>query len=215
MNMFTKSSIALAVASITLSSTAFAQQDTETKNSDPSEDVSEHIEITGSPLDRATTATGLPLTLRQTPQSISIIDRTFIDGFALDTVADVMQFAPGIQAQQAETDRFFFRSRGRDVTNFQFDGVPIAYNSFFSEALADSVIFERVEIVRGATGLLTGAGEPSAAINLIRKRPKAEDGGYASLGIGSWSNYRFEADHSQTLSETGNVKARVAMAYEE
>ena len=215
MNMFTKSSIALAVASMTLSSTAFAQQDTETKNSDPSEDVSEHIEITGSPLDRATTATGLPLTLRQTPQSISIIDRTFIDGFALDTVADVMQFAPGIQAQQAETDRFFFRSRGRDVTNFQFDGVPIAYNSFFSEALADSVIFERVEIVRGATGLLTGAGEPSAAINLIRKRPKAEDGGYASLGIGSWSNYRFEADHSQTLSETGNVKARVAMAYEE
>ncbi|ATZ73300.1 TonB-dependent siderophore receptor [Idiomarina sp. X4] len=219
MNQFVKSSLALAIASIMLSSAAIAQEndnaESEKSEGQQKEKIFEHIKVTGSPLDRATTATGLPLTLRQTPQSISVIDREFIDGFALDTVADVMQFAPGIQAQQAETDRFFFRSRGRDVTNFQFDGVPIAYNSFFSEALADSVVFERVEIVRGATGLLTGAGEPSAAINLIRKRPKYEDGGYASVGVGSWSNYRFEADHSQTLTEDGNVKARVAMAYEE
>ncbi|MBP58554.1 MULTISPECIES: TonB-dependent siderophore receptor [Idiomarina] len=219
MKAFAKSFLATAVTSVLLTSTAFAVQsegsDQAEQNTETKEKIFEHIKVTGSPLDRATTATGLPLTLRQTPQSISVIDRDFIDGFALDTVADVMQFAPGIQAQQAETDRFFFRSRGRDVTNFQFDGVPIAYNSFFSEALADSVVFERVEIVRGATGLLTGAGEPSAAINLIRKRPKTEDGGYASVGIGSWSNYRFEADHSQTLTEDGNVKARVAMAYEE
>ena len=214
MKAFAKSFLATAVASVLLTSTAFSAEQAE-KETETKEKIFEHIKVTGSPLDRATTATGLPLTLRQTPQSISIIDRTFIDSFGLDTVADVMQFAPGIQAQQAETDRFFFRARGRDVTNFQFDGVPIAYNSFFSEALADSVIFERVEIVRGATGLLTGAGEPSAAINLIRKRPKAEDGGYASVGIGSWSNYRFEADHSQTVTEDGNVKARVAMAYEE
>jgi len=162
MKAFAKSFLATAVTSVLLTSTAFAVQsedsDQAEQNTETKEKIFEHIKVTGSPLDRATTATGLPLTLRQTPQSISVIDRDFIDGFALDTVADVMQFSPGIQAQQAETDRFFFRSRGRDVTNFQFDGVPIAYNSFFSEALADSVVFERVEIVRGATGLLTGAG---------------------------------------------------------
>lgn len=214
MKAFARNFLATAFTSALLTSTAFSAEQAE-KETETKEKIFEHIKVTGSSLDRATTATGLPLTLRQTPQSISVIDRDFIDGFALDTVADVMQFAPGIQAQQAETDRFFFRSRGRDVTNFMFDGVPIAYNSFFSEALVDSVVLERVEIVRGATGLLTGAGEPSAAINLIRKRPKTEDGGYASVGIGSWSNYRFEADHSQTLTEDGNVKARVAMAYEE
>ncbi|RUO64720.1 TonB-dependent siderophore receptor [Idiomarina ramblicola] len=220
MKAFARNFLATAVTSALLTSAAVAAQSESSaeqpeKQAETQEKIFEHVKVTGSSLDNATTATGLPLTLRQTPQSISIIDRTFIDSFSLDTVADVMQFAPGIQAQQAETDRFFFRARGRDVTNFQFDGVPIAYDSFFSEALADSVIFERVEIVRGATGLLTGAGEPSAAINLIRKRPKAEDGGYASVGLGSWSNYRLEADHSQTLSESGNVKGRVALAYEE
>ena len=219
MKAFAKNILATTITSVLLTSAAVAAQaedpaEKSEKKTATQEKIFEHIKVTGSSLDQATTATGLPLTLRQTPQSISVIDRTFIDSFSLDTVADVMQFAPGIQAQQAETDRFFFRARGRNVTNFQFDGVPIEYNSFFSEALADSVIFERVEVVRGATGLLTGAGEPSAAINLIRKRPKAEDGGYVSAQVGSWSNRRLEADHSQTLTESGDIKGRVALAYE-
>lgn len=219
MKAFARNFIATAVASALLSSAAVAAQNEDSaerneQKAEAQEKIFEHIKVTGSSLDQATTATGLPLTLRQTPQSISIIDRTFIDSFSLDSVADVMQFAPGIQAQQAETDRYFFRARGRDVTNFQFDGVPIEYNSMFSEAIADSVIFERVEVVRGATGLLTGAGEPSAAINLIRKRPKAEDGGYVSAQVGSWSNRRLEADHSQTLTDSGDIKGRVALAYE-
>lgn len=218
MTSFAKSLCSIAVLSALLPPVGYAQEETEKKaNQDDTvtEKILEHISVTGSRLDRATTATGLPLTLRETPQSISVIDSNLIDSFALNTVADVMQFAPGIQAQQAETDRFFFRARGRDVTNFQFDGVPIAYNSFFSEALADSILFDRVEVVRGATGLLTGAGEPSAAINLIRKRPKLENTGYASLAFGSWNTLRVEADHSQVLSASGNVRARVAGAHEQ
>lgn len=175
----------------------------------------ERIDVTGSRLDKASSATGLPLTLRQTPQSISIIDSEFIDNFALETLADVLNFAPGIQTQQAETDRFFFRARGRDITNFQFDGVPVVYDSFFSDAVTDSIIFDRVELIRGATGLLTGAGEPSASINLIRKRPKYEDSGYVSAQFGSWSNSRLEVDYSHTLNEAGTVRGRVAAAYEE
>ncbi|MCC2607645.1 TonB-dependent siderophore receptor [Planctobacterium marinum] len=219
MNTFKRNLCRLAVVSALLPIVSNAQQNEQaapaSQDDNVREKIFEHIEVTGSRLDQATTATGLPLTLRETPQSISIIDSTLIDSFALDTVADVMQFAPGIQAQQAETDRYFFRSRGRDVTNFQLDGVPIAYNSFFSEALADSILFDRVEVVRGATGLLTGSGEPSAAINLIRKRPKMDNTGYASLEIGSWSNVRLEADHSQLLSDDGNVRARVAIAHEQ
>lgn len=216
MNIVTKKLVSLVIGSAVLPLVTFAQaDDVENKEKATKDKIFERIEVMGSPLDRATTATGLPLTLRETPQSISVIDRTFMDSFALDTVADVMQFAPGIQAQQAETDRFFFRARGRNVTNFQFDGVPISYNSFFSEALADSIIFERVEVVRGATGLLTGAGEPSAAINLIRKRPRIDDGGYAKVSLGSWSNFRLEGDYSQTLSESGDVKGIVAIAHEQ
>lgn len=175
----------------------------------------EVLQVHGSRLDSAATATGLPLTLRETPQSVSIIDDSFISAFSLDSVADIMALAPGIQAQQAETNRYFFRARGNAITNFQFDGVPVQYSSFFNEAVTDSILFDRIELVRGASGLLSGAGEPSAAINLIRKRPKAEPAGYASVKLGSRDNLRLEADQSLNITEDGAVQARFAAAYEQ
>ena len=175
----------------------------------------EVLQVRGSRLDSAATATGLPLTLRETPQSVSIIDDSFISAFSLDSVADIMALAPGIQAQQAETNRYFFRARGNAITNFQFDGVPVQYSSFFNEAVTDSILFDRIELVRGASGLLSGAGEPSAAINLIRKRPKAEPAGYASVKLGSRDSVRLEADQSLNLTDDGAVQARFAAAYEQ
>ncbi|MDH1316731.1 TonB-dependent siderophore receptor, partial [Shewanella xiamenensis] len=59
----------------------------------------EVISIKGSRLDKAATATGLPLTLRETPQSVTIIDQEFIQSFSLNSVADLMFLTPGIYAQ--------------------------------------------------------------------------------------------------------------------
>ncbi|MGX9460131.1 TonB-dependent siderophore receptor [Shewanella sp. A14] len=174
----------------------------------------EVISIKGSRLDKAATATGLPLTLRDTPQSVTIIDQEFIQSFSLNNVADLMFLTPGISAQKIETNRYFFSARGNPITNFQFDGVPVNYSSFFNDASTDTIIFDRVEVVRGATGLLTGAGEPSAAINLIRKRPKLSPGGYLSAKIGSWDSYRVEGDSSVDITDDGDVQARFAAAYE-
>ena len=162
----------------------------------------EVISIKGSRLDKAATATGLPLTLRETPQSVTIIDQEFIQSFSLNNVADLMFLTPGISAQKIETNRYFFSARGNPITNFQFDGVPVNYSSFFNDASTDTVIFDRVEVVRGATGLLTGAGEPSAAINLIRKRPKSSPGGYLSAKAGSWDSYRVEVIAQLTSLQT-------------
>jgi outer membrane receptor for ferric coprogen and ferric-rhodotorulic acid len=208
-------SLANSAAGLKLTSTQASPDNTESNNQQIEDKMFEHITVSGSRLDKVSSATGLALTLRQTPQSISVVDSEFIDAFSLETLADVMAFAPGIQTQQAETDRFFFRARGREISNFQFDGIPVVYNSFFSDAITDTILFDRVEIVRGATGLLTGAGEPSAAINLIRKRPTIEDAGYVSAQIGSWSNLRFELDQSLALNEEETIKGRFAASYEQ
>lgn len=70
------------------------------------------------------------------------------------------------------------------------------------------------EVVRGATGLLTGAEEPSATINLIRKRPKSSPGGYLSSKAGSWDSYRVEGDSSVDITADSDVQERFAAAYE-
>ncbi|MBT1444123.1 TonB-dependent siderophore receptor [Shewanella sp. JM162201] len=202
-----KSLLATLVSTLLLTTNAYAAE------SQSNTDI-EVISIKGSRLDKAATATGLPLTLRETPQSVTIIDQEFIQSFSLNSVADLMFLTPGIYAQKAETNRYFFSSRGNPITNFQFDGVPINYSSFFNDASTDTILFDRVEVVRGATGLLTGAGEPSAAINLIRKRPKATPGGYLSTKVGSWDSYRVEGDASLDVTQSGDVQARFAAAYE-
>ncbi|WP_312018324.1 TonB-dependent siderophore receptor [Shewanella profunda] len=202
-----KSLLATLISSLLLAPSSYADE----TQSDANIEV---ISIKGSRLDKAATATGLPLTLRETPQSVTIIDQEFIQSFSLNNVADLMFLTPGVYAQKAETNRYFFSSRGNPITNFQFDGVPVNYSSFFNDASTDTILFDRVEVVRGATGLLTGAGEPSAAINLIRKRPKATPGGYVSAKVGSWDSYRVEGDASVDVTNDGDVQARFAAAYE-
>ncbi|WP_204334110.1 TonB-dependent receptor plug domain-containing protein, partial [Klebsiella pneumoniae] len=62
-----------------------------------------------------------------------------------------------------------FYARGFEIRNTQLDGVPTNWTLAGSagETNIDVSIFERVEIVRGATGLLSGAGDPSASVNLV------------------------------------------------
>ncbi|MFP3409158.1 hypothetical protein SB757_31565, partial [Pseudomonas sp. SIMBA_065] len=74
------------------------------------------------------------------------------------------------------------------VDNYPFDGIPPTLD-LVSQVSAQSpaymAIYDHVEVLRGATGLLTGAGDPSATINLVRKRPTAEFKGHVSAGLGS------------------------------
>ena len=174
---------------------------------------------TGSYTTPATaSATGLLLSLRETPQSVSVITRQRMDDQDLLTVRDVLRNTPGIAVNQFDTERSTFSARGFDVDNFQYDGVPTTYKVQYSggESEMDSLLYDRVEVTRGATGLLTGAGYPSASINLVRKRASARQfEGQLSLAAGSWSDYRGTADLAAPLNEDGSVRGRVAGAWQD
>lgn len=164
------------------------------------------------------TATRLVLTPRETPQSITVITRQHMDDFGLNNVDDVMRHTPGITVSAFDSDRTNYYARGFSINNFQYDGVPstvrnVAYSA--GNTLSDMAIYDRVEVLKGATGLLTGAGSLGATINLVRKKPTADFQGHASLGVGSWDNYRSELDVSGPLTETGNVRGRAVAAYQD
>ncbi|MGL6013086.1 MAG: TonB-dependent receptor plug domain-containing protein, partial [Shewanella oncorhynchi] len=110
-----KTLLAALISSLLLAPSSYADE----TQSDADANI-EVISIKGSRLDKAATATGLPLTLRETPQSVTIIDQEFIQSFSLNNVADLMFLTPGISAQKAETNRYFFSARGNPITNFQF-----------------------------------------------------------------------------------------------
>ncbi|MEW5753717.1 TonB-dependent siderophore receptor [Pseudomonas lactis] len=164
------------------------------------------------------TATRLVLTPKETPQSVTVVTRQHMDDFGLNSVDDVMRHTPGITVSAFDTERSNYYARGFSINNFQYDGIPstarnVAYSA--GNTLSDMAIYDRVEVLKGATGLLTGAGSLGATINLVRKKPTSEFQGHATLGAGSWDNYRSELDVSGPLTETGNIRGRAVAAYQD
>lgn len=112
-------------------------------------------------------ATRLDLSLRKTPQSISVVTRQQMDDQNLQSVSDVLKQTPGITVNQESSEAFTFYSRGFKLDNFQFDGVPSLSSDGGSlrdnYSIGNSLIYDRVEVLKGATGLVNGSGNPSGS----------------------------------------------------
>lgn len=163
------------------------------------------------------TATKLPLSIRETPQSVSVITRQRIEDQGINDLQDLVRSAPGLTLNKIGSDRQSFQARGFEIDNIMYDGLPTTTSTFTQDTIAsaDMAIFDRVEVVRGATGLMTGAGNPSATINLVRKRPTATPQLSISGSAGSWDRYRTEIDGSNKLNESGTLRGRFVAAYED
>lgn len=205
------SGVALSVMAFPIS--AHAAVEAETPKSD-------EIVVTGTYTlpDKIDTATGLGLTIGETPQSVSIMTAQRILDQNLISVKDVIANAVGVSTNEVDDVRNNFYARGFEIRNTQVDGVPAAWTlaGGNGETSIDVSIYERVEIVRGATGLLSGAGDPSASVNLVRKHADATElTGYVNASIGSWNTWRVSADVAGALTSDGRVRARLVGRYEE
>ncbi|QRF59126.1 TonB-dependent receptor [Variovorax paradoxus] len=173
-------------------------------------DASATTEGTGSYTARITGAgTRMDLTLRQTPQSVSVVTRQQIEDQNLVSLDDVLRQTPGIVADRLD-ERVSFTSRGFELSQM-IDGIPtLAFASVAGEpSMVGTAMYDRVEVVRGAAGLLNGVGTPGGSINLVRKRPTTELSGYVQGGFGSWNRYGAEADIGGKLNEAGTLRGRV------
>lgn len=176
-------------------------------------------EGTGSYTTRKTAAAlRLPLSLKETPQSVTVITRQRMDDQQLNSVQSVLDNTAGITSYQSDSERTSFYSRGFLINNVQYDGIPTIVGDLVNGSgisSLDTAFYDRVEVVRGASGLLTGTGNPSVAINLVRKRPTRDFSASASLGAGSWDTRRGTADVSAPLTADGRVRARVVGTYQD
>ena len=162
-------------------------------------------------------STKLPLSIRETPQTVTVITRQLMDDQAAQSIGDVLRNAPGISTQAYDSDRMEYSARGYAITNFQYDGVNTQYDGVFDEGATkvDMALYDRVDIIKGATGLLSGSGEPSATVNLIRKKPTRDFKASVTASAGSWDNYRTEGDISGPLNEDGSVRGRFVGVYQD
>lgn len=161
----------------------------------------------------SSSSTRLNLTPRETPQALTVMTRQRLDDQRLSTLTDTLEATPGIIVTRdglgAESDSYY--SRGFVIQNYEVDGVPTTTRmDNYTQSMA---MYDRVEIVRGASGLISGMGSPSATINLIRKRPTYEGQASITGSAGTWDRYGSGFDVSGPLTESGNVRGRLVADY--
>ena len=156
-------------------------------------------------------ATKMPLSIRETPQSVSVVTDQKIKDRNYNNLNEALNDATGIVAAQGFGDtRWEYFSRGDYISNIQYDGVSNPVNLFTRDVIVQDnlAIYDHIEIIRGATGLTEGSGNPSASVNLVRKRPTKTPQYSVETTASSFGNARATFDASGPLNEIGTLRGR-------
>ncbi len=162
--------------------------------------------------------TRMLLTPRDVPQSLSVVTKQRMQDQNLQSVGEVLDNTTGISTEVIDSERSSYFSRGFQITNYTFDDIPTSVSDTwnFGDAGSDTAIYDRIEVVRGATGLMTGAGSPSASVNMVRKQADSKTfTGNLNASYGSENKQRYVADLSAPLNEAGTVRGRVIAGYQD
>ena len=163
------------------------------------------------------TATGLDLTLKETPQSVSIISEQTLKQQGITSIADALKRTTGINVIR-DSGRYRFQSRGFYIDQIEEDGlsstVPGAASNPFRTASSstDLDIYDHIEVLRGATGLTQANSEPGGTINAVRKHPTEDFQMYGYLQGGRWNNIRSMLDIAGALNQNKTIRARTVTA---
>jgi len=174
------------------------------------------VVVTGKRANRVSKgATGLPMDVKDTPQTISAIDQEDMANFGLTGSNEALGLATGVNVEQYETNRATFNARGFEIQLTQVDGLGMTNSWGTVVGREDTFLFDRIEVIRGANGLLTGVGNASGTINYIRKRPKNQDSGEFNATLGSYGLKRAALDYNKVLAADGSWAGRLVVAHED
>lgn len=150
-----------------------------------------------------------PTPIIDVPQSLSILtaDQLLERGF--DSVSDILNYVPGVNASQGEGHRDSIVFRGvRSTADFFVDGVRDDvqyYRPLYN--------LEQVEILRGPNALLFGRGGTGGVLNRVTKKAQlGEQFSSYQLGVDTFGAYSGQFDTNFDVSD--GVSLRLNAYYE-
>lgn len=177
----------------------------------PSPQELDRVEVHGQAVSRATSPK-LTEPLRDTPQTVTVIERKTIDDQNLLSLQDILSTLPGITFGAGEGGGGYgdkINLRGFDATNdITVDGVRDS--GLYSRT--DPFNLEAIEVFNGANSVYSGAGSVGGTINLVSKMAVGSEFNRFSAGIGSDDYARVTADSNLLLGESAALRLN-AMAH--
>ena len=129
-----------------------------------------------------TTATKLPVPLRDTPQTLDVVPRALIEDRAALSVEQALRNVPGVGLSHGDGQRDQVTLRGFSAIGDQY------VDGFRDDALyfRDLSNVERIEVLKGPASVLYGRGSAGGLINRVTKQPGPDPVNAVSLRAGSF-----------------------------
>ncbi|SER92031.1 outer-membrane receptor for ferric coprogen and ferric-rhodotorulic acid [Vreelandella subterranea] len=155
--------------------------------------------------------------VKETPQSVSVVTRERLDDQGTTSLAEAMRNVTGVTVNEYGGNQYTIKARGYNIDSFLMDGSPVqdVGSAWESAGVFDTALLDRIEVLRGPAGILHGSGEPSGTINLVRKRALAESQASVSHSAGTDNAYRGVADVTGSLDNKGRVRGRFVGVYDD
>ncbi len=185
---------------------AWAQDDDER----PKTVIEDEVFVQGSPPDipsSNTVAAKLPLSLRETPASVSVVDAELLEQQDAQVMGDALRNVSGVNVQSVNGVSDFFVVRGLDSVSSGLiltDGAPEPETTFYQ-----LYNVERVEVLKGPSAFLYGGSPLGGTVNLVRKQPLA-GGDFTRLSLrgGSFGTYEGTLD-TNFVNDDGDFSFRL------
>lgn len=163
------------------------------------------------------TTTGLVLSPKNTPQSVSVLTKAHLDQRAISSMAEALKTTTGVNVIP-DSGSYRFQSRGFYIDQIEEDGIASNVKGSSDnpyrdpQSMTDLVAYDHIEVVRGATGLTQSIGEPGGTINAVRKRPTSEFQAQGNVLFDNHGKARTTADISGALG--AGVRGRLVSLLE-
>ncbi|MEM6653510.1 MAG: TonB-dependent receptor [Pseudomonadota bacterium] len=197
-----------ATAALLCAGLTVAQEDATSTDSDR---VLETVQVLGQVSEFGASKSVTPI--METSRSISIeTEDLFIAKGAL-TLADVLEYTAGVQANNfgPATRGDSFKVRGFESAEYR-DGQQTRFGSF-NTSRTDVYLLEQVEILKGPASVLYGRGTPGGLVNMVSKVAGPDQQNEIVLEAGTQDRLQIAGDYNQALGE--NIYARLVGVFRE
>lgn len=165
----------------------------------------------GYTVEAATVGTKTPAALRDIPQSITVYTDDYIKDRQFVNLDDLAKYTAGLRTLTNDSGRSSIYSRGYEYDEFNINGLPAPMASI-NGTVPMLAPFDRVEIMRGPSGLFNSTSEMGGIVNMVLKRPTRDFQGSVTGRYGSFDTSYLETDLSGALTPSGNVRGRTVLA---
>ncbi|MCL6252226.1 TonB-dependent siderophore receptor [Altererythrobacter sp. KTW20L] len=193
---FARSALLACTALAILPATALAAE-----AEDQQRDAESRIVVTGA---RATSAsaTKTDTPAIEVPQPVTVIPAKLFEAQGAVSISDTLNYVAGVQSNPYGPDSRVDGGFVRGINALQFrDGMRDIF-SFYASIRADPYNFSQVEVLRGPSSTLFGAGSIGGLINLVSKTPEFTTGGEVAITYGSFDRKEVLIDVTGPVSET-------------